>query len=53
MTRPSVLIVNPVFRMGVIDPVKVTKNALINAVSVSSMLLTTEVVIIEEGIENE
>ena len=29
-------------RVGVIDPVKVTKNALANAVSVSSTLLTTE-----------
>lgn len=35
--------------MGIIDPVKVTKNCLINAVSVSSMLLTTEVAIIEEN----
>ena len=29
-------------KAGVIDPVKVTKNALANAVSVSSTLLTTE-----------
>jgi len=31
--------------MGIIDPVKVTKNALTNAVSVSMMILTTDVLI--------
>jgi chaperonin GroEL len=30
------------FEMGVLDPVKVTRMALQNAVSVSSLLLTTE-----------
>lgn len=34
-------------KMGVIDPVKVVKNALTNAASVSAMLLTTEVAIAE------
>lgn len=29
-------------KAGIIDPVKVTKSALMNAVSVSSTLLTTE-----------
>lgn len=35
-------------KLGVIDPVKVTRNCLVNAVSVASMLLTTEVAIVEE-----
>ena len=34
-------------KMGIIDPAKVTLNALINAVSVSSMILTTEVLVTE------
>ena len=29
-------------KAGIIDPVKVTKNALVNAVSVAATLLTTE-----------
>jgi chaperonin GroEL len=33
------------FKAGVIDPVKVTKNALVNAASVASVMLTTECVI--------
>ncbi|NOY14895.1 MAG: chaperonin GroEL [bacterium] len=33
------------FKMGVIDPVKVTRQALANAVSVAKMVLTTEVLI--------
>lgn len=32
---------------GIIDPVKVTKSALINAVSISSTLLTTEAAVAE------
>lgn len=36
--------------LGVIDPVKVTKQALINSISVASMLLTTEVAI---GVKEE
>ncbi len=34
-------------KSGVIDPVKVTKNALLNAASVASVMLTTEAVITE------
>ncbi len=33
------------YKMGVIDPVKVTRQALINSVSVAKMVLTTEVLI--------
>lgn len=36
------------FKEGIIDPVKVTRVALQNAISVSSMLLTTEAVIYEK-----
>lgn len=35
-------------KLGVIDPAKVTKNAIINAESLASTLLTTECVIIEQ-----
>lgn len=35
------------FEAGIIDPVKVTKSALLNAVSISSMLLTTEAAIVK------
>lgn len=41
------------FQAGIIDPVKVTRIALQNAVSVSSMLLTTEAVIYEVKDESE
>lgn len=33
--------------LGIIDPLKVTKNAVINAVSAASMLITTEVALID------
>ena len=36
------------FESGIIDPVKVTKSALINAASVSSVLITTDHAIIEQ-----
>jgi len=36
---------------GVIDPVKVTKSALVNAASIASMLLTTEVLVVEKPAE--
>jgi len=36
------------FEAGIIDPVKVTKNALINAASASSVLITTDHAIIEQ-----
>ena len=35
------------FEAGIIDPVKVTKSALLNAVSIRSMLLTTEAAIVK------
>ena len=35
------------FEKGIIDPVKVTKSALLNATSISSMLLTTEAAIVK------
>lgn len=38
---------------GIIDPVKVTRNALKNAVSVASMILTTETVMVEKPKENK
>jgi len=34
-------------QMGIIDPTKVTKNAVRNAVSVASMILTTEAIVVE------
>ena len=34
--------------IGIIDPVKVTKSALLNATSIASMLLTTEVAIVKK-----
>ena len=33
---------------GVIDPVKVTRSALVNATSIASLLLTTETLIVEK-----
>lgn len=36
------------FKAGVIDPVKVTRNALINAASVAMMVLTTEALVVED-----
>jgi len=33
---------------GVIDPVKVTRSALVNATSIAAMLLTTETLIVEK-----
>ena len=35
------------FKAGIVDPAKVTRSALQNAVSVASMLLTTEVAVVE------
>jgi chaperonin GroEL len=37
------------YREGIIDPAKVTKNALRNAVSAAGTLLTTNFAIIEES----
>ena len=36
------------FAVGIVDPLKVTKNALKNATSAAAMLLTTEVLIAED-----
>ena len=33
------------FNMGIIDPLKVTKNALINAVSVATTILSTNAIV--------
>jgi len=33
------------FEMGVIDPLKVTKNAFVNAVSVATTILTTNAIV--------
>ncbi|MBA3232446.1 MAG: chaperonin GroEL [Propionibacteriales bacterium] len=38
---------------GVLDPVKVTKSALVNAASIAGMLLTTETLIVEKPAETE
>jgi len=41
------------FDSGIIDPTKVVKNALISAVSVASILITTEAVVYEKPSKNE
>ncbi len=38
---------------GVLDPVKVTKSALVNAASIAGMLLTTETLVVEKPTEPE
>ena len=38
---------------GVLDPVKVTKSALVNATSIAGMLLTTETLIVEKPEEEQ
>jgi chaperonin GroEL len=38
---------------GVIDPVKVTRSAVINAASIAGMLLTTEVLVVEKPADEE
>ena len=38
---------------GVIDPVKVTRSAVLNAASVARMLLTTETAVVEKPVEDE
>ena len=38
---------------GVLDPVKVTKSALVNATSIAGMLLTTETLIVDKPEEEE
>ncbi|PNR95857.1 chaperonin GroEL [Petrotoga sp. 9PWA.NaAc.5.4] len=41
------------FEAGIIDPTKVTRSALQNAASIASMLLTTEVLVVEEPKEEK
>jgi chaperonin GroEL len=38
---------------GIIDPTKVTRSALQNAASITAMLLTTEVLIVDKPEEND
>ena len=38
---------------GIIDPVKVTRSAVVNAASVARMLLTTETAIVEKPVQDE
>jgi chaperonin GroEL len=38
---------------GVLDPVEVTRSALVNATSIAAMLLTTETLIVEKPAEEE
>ena len=38
---------------GVLDPVKVTRSALVNATSIAGMLLTTETLIVEKPEESD
>jgi len=41
------------FKAGIVDPAKVTRSALQNAASVASMLLTTEVLIVDKPEEEK
>src|SRR5262249_38339474 len=41
------------FRLGIVDPAKVTRSALQNAASVAGLLLTTDVLVTEIKDENE
>jgi chaperonin GroEL len=41
------------FDMGIVDPFKVTKNAILNSKSVAAILLTTSCVISNKRINNE
>ncbi|MGN0064554.1 MAG: chaperonin GroEL [Nocardioides sp.] len=38
---------------GVLDPVKVTRSALVNATSIAGMLLTTETLVVDKPVEEE
>lgn len=40
------------FALGIVDPVKVIRTALLNALSVSVMLLQSKVLIIDKGVQN-
>jgi chaperonin GroEL len=41
------------FAQGIVDPVKVTRNAVVNASSIAGMLLTTESLVVEKPAEEE
>ena len=41
------------FKAGIVDPAKVTRSALQNATSVASMLLTTEVLVVDKPEEEK
>ena len=41
------------FKMGIIDPFKVTKNAVLNAASVAGIILTTSCVISNKRIKKD
>ena len=38
-------VIGDMYKMGVIDPLKVTKNALTNAVSVATIILSTNAIV--------
>jgi chaperonin GroEL len=38
---------------GIIDPAKVTRSAIQNAVSIAGLVLTTEVLIVDKPVTNE
>ncbi len=40
-------------KQGIVDPVKVTRNAVVNAASIAGMLLTTESLVVEKPAEEE
>ncbi|WP_046469628.1 chaperonin GroEL [Allosalinactinospora lopnorensis] len=40
------------FRLGIIDPLKVTRSALQSAASIAALLLTTETLLVEEIVQN-
>ena len=41
------------YKMGIIDPLKVTRNALINAVSVATTILTTNAIVTHARVGRE
>jgi chaperonin GroEL len=41
------------FKAGVVDPAKVTRSAVQNAVSIASLLLTTETLVVDKPEEEE
>jgi len=45
--------IDDMLKEGIVDPLKVTKNALLNAISVASLLLTTQALVIEIPEDNK